>query len=187
MRRAALFLALVLLGAGAASAQEGGSAADSNAGLIFKWVNFAIVFFAIAYAFAKAGGPAFRARAEKIGAQIGEAARAREAAEQQRHEAQQKRANLDKEVAEMRDAAKRDAAAEAQRLRELAKEEAVKIERIAQAEIAAAERAARLDLKRLEARLAVEGAETMLRREITPQGEAQLFRAFVAELEGVPN
>jgi F-type H+-transporting ATPase subunit b len=180
-------VALLML-AGTAMAQEGqASPEDSAIGWVVKWLNFAIVFGGIAYLVVKSGGPAFRARAEKISAAIGEAARAREAAEAQRRETQQKLANLAKEVEEMRAAAKRDAAAEAQRLREMAKAEAQKIERAAQAEIAAAERAARLELKQIGARLAVEGAAAVLRKELTAQSESQLFRAFVAELERNPN
>jgi len=83
----------------------------------------------------------------------------------------------------MRAEAKRDAEAEAQRLRALAREEAQKIERAAQAEIAAAERAARMDLKAFAARLAIERAEAVLREELTPKSEAALFEAFVRDLE----
>jgi F-type H+-transporting ATPase subunit b len=181
-------VATLALLAGTAMAQEGaGSPEDSTIGWVVKWLNFAIVFGGIAYLIVKSGASAFRARAEKISAAIGEAARAREAAEQQQRETQEKLANLEKEVAEMRAAAKRDAAAEAQRLRELARAEAEKIEKVAQAEIAAAERAARLELKTAGARRAVEEAEALLRKELTPQGEAQLFHAFVAELERSPN
>lgn len=178
----------LLMAAGTAMAQEGqASPEDTTIGWVMKWLNFAIVFGGIGYLVVKSGGPAFRAKAEKISAAIGEAARAREAAEAQRRETQQKLANLTKEVEEMRAAAKRDATAEAQRLRELAKVEAEKIETAAQAEIVAAERAARLELKQIGARLAVESAEALLRKEMTAQGEAQLFRAFVAELERSQN
>jgi F0F1-type ATP synthase membrane subunit b/b' len=50
-------------------------------------------------------------------------------------------------------------------------------------EIEAAGRAARLELKALAARLAVERAEVLLSKEMTPQAETALFRTFVAELE----
>ena len=164
-------------------AQEGQTpAADTTVGWIFRWLNFAIVFGGIAYAAVKIGGPAFRARAEAIAQAIGEAARAREAAEQQRRETAAKLANLQNEVVEMRAAAKRDAEAEAQRLRALAKSEAEKIEQIAQAEIRAAERASRLELKALAARLAVERAEALLVQQMTPKTDAALVQTFVAEL-----
>lgn len=186
--RSAAIVAMTLLLAAVPvfGTEEGGSPTDSTAGWIFRWLNFIIVFGGIAYLVKKAGR-SFRGRADNIAAAIGEAARAREAAEAQKRETQQKLANLEKEIAEMRAAAKRDAEAEARRLRELAKSEAEKIEKVAQAEIAAAERAARLELKTTGAQLAVEGAAALLRKELTPQGEVQLFRVFVAELERSAN
>lgn len=187
LRSAAIVAMTLLTTAGPVfAAEEGGNATDSTMGWVFRWLNFAIVFGGIAYLLMKAG-PSFRGKADKIAGAIGEAARAREAAEAQRRETQQKLANLEKEIADMRAAAKRDAEAEAQRLRELARSEAGKIENVAQAEIAAAERAAKLELKAAGARWAVEGAAALLRKELTPQGEAQLFRAFVAELDGSAN
>jgi F0F1-type ATP synthase membrane subunit b/b' len=180
---AVLLAALFVTTAPVFAAEEARNSADSMAGWVFRWLNFAIVFGGIAYLLVKAG-PAFRGKADKISAAIGEASRAREAAERQRRETQQKLANLEKEIAEMRTEAKRDADAEAQRLRDMAKSEAEKIEKVARAEIAATERAARLELKATGAQLAIDGAAALLRQNLTPQGEAQLFRAFVAELEG---
>jgi F0F1-type ATP synthase membrane subunit b/b' len=176
-------ITLLLLAALPVLAQEGeASPVDSPAGWIFRWLNFAIVFGAIAYLAWKKGGPYFRAQAEEISQKIAEGARAREAAERQRQEVQAKLANIDSEIGAMRADSKRDAEAEAMRLRILAREEAQKIERAAQAEIAAAERAARMELKALGARMAVERAEALLRKELTPKSEAALFQTFVQEL-----
>ncbi|MGD0955434.1 MAG: ATP synthase F0 subunit B [Candidatus Acidiferrales bacterium] len=162
------------------------SPADSTTGWVFRWLNFAIVLALLVYALRKAA-PYFCNHAEEISQRIAEGTRAREAAEQQRREAQAKLAGIENEVAEMRVEAKRGAQAEAGRLRALAKSEAEAIERSAQAEIAAAERAARLELKILAARIAVERAEAVLRQELTPQAESTLFRTFVVELEGSTN
>jgi F0F1-type ATP synthase membrane subunit b/b' len=65
----------------------------------------------------------------------------------------------------------------------LARSEAEKIEHAAQMEIEAAGRAANQELKARAARLAIERAEAMLQKEMTPQAEAGLFRTFVAEME----
>jgi F-type H+-transporting ATPase subunit b len=184
LRRLGSLITLLLLAALPVLAQEGeASPVDSPAGWIFRWLNFAIVFGAIGYLAWKKGGPYFRAQAEEIFRKIAEGARAREAAERQRQEVQAKLANIESEIATIRAESKRDADAEAQRLRSLAREEAQKIERAAQAEIAAAERAARMELKSLAARMAVERAEALLRKELTPKSEAALFQAFVQELE----
>jgi F-type H+-transporting ATPase subunit b len=184
LRSLGFLVTLLLLAALPVLAQEGeASPVDSPAGWIFRWLNFAIVFGAIGYLAWKKGGPYFRAQAEGISRKIAEGARAREAAERQRQEVQAKLANIESEIATIRTESKRDADAEAQRLRSLAREEAQKIERAAQAEIVAAERAARMELKTLAARMAVERAEALLRKELTPKSEAALFQAFVQELE----
>ena len=177
-------LALLLLLATPALAQEAESSpADSPAGGVFRWLNFAIVLALLVYALRKAG-PYFRGRAEEISQKIAEGARAREAAEKQRREVQEKLAGIEKEVAAMRVDAQRGAQAEAERLRDLVRTEAETIERASRAEIAAAERAARMELKTFAARLAVERAEVLLTQELTPTAEAALFSNFVAELEG---
>jgi F-type H+-transporting ATPase subunit b len=157
--------------------------AETPTGYIFRWLNFAIVFLGIAYLAVKMGGPYFRGQAEATAQKIAEGARARESAERQKKEIEQKLAGLDDEIKRMRVEAKRDAEGEAKRLRELARFEADKIERAAQLEIAAAGRAANQELKALAARLAIERAEAMLQKEMTPQAETGLFRTFVAELE----
>jgi F0F1-type ATP synthase membrane subunit b/b' len=179
------FLVVVFLFAAIpALAQEGdASPANSPTGWVFRWLNFAIVFGAIAYFAVKYGGPSFRANAEDISRKIEEGARARAAAEKQKKEMEAKLANLPNEIAQMRAEAKRDAEAEALRLRALGREEGAKIEKSALAEIAAAGRAARLELKALAARMAVERAEALLRAELTPAAEQKLFQTFVAELE----
>jgi F-type H+-transporting ATPase subunit b len=184
LRNAGLLAMFVSMAAMPLLAQEGeASPVDSPTGWVFRWLNFAIVFGVIAYFAVKKGGPYFRRQAEEISRKIAEGTRAREAAERQRQEVQAKLANIENEIAGMRAEAKRDAEAEAQRLRALGREEAEKIERAAQAEIVAAERAARMELKVFAARLAVERAEAQLRQELTPKSEAALFQAFVQELE----
>jgi F-type H+-transporting ATPase subunit b len=164
-------------------AQEGESSpADSPTGWIFRWLNFAIVFGAIAYCAVKKGGRYFRSHADEIARKIEEGARAREAAERRRKEIEAKLANLPSEVEQMRAEAKRGGEAEAQRIRAMARQEAEKIEQSAQAEIRAAERAARLELKAVAARMAVVNAQEVLESQLTREAEAGLFRTFVADL-----
>jgi F-type H+-transporting ATPase subunit b len=157
--------------------------AETPTGYIFRWLNFAIVFLGIAYAAVKWGGPYFRAQAGEISGKIAEGARAREAAERQKKEIEQKLSGLDDEIKRIREEGKRDQQAETKRLHDLARSEAERIEHEAQMEIEAAGRAANQELKAHAARLAIERAEAMLRKEMTPQAEAGLFRTFVAELE----
>jgi F-type H+-transporting ATPase subunit b len=163
-------------------AQEGGDAAtDSPTGHAFRWINFAIIVGLLIFAFAKLS-PAFRKKAQGISEKIAEGSRAREAAERQRQEIQAKVANLETEIQQLRVQAKRDAEAEAQRLRDTARAESEKIEQAARVEIDAAARAGRQELKALGARLSIQLAEAMLRQELTLQAETKLFHSFVAEL-----
>jgi F-type H+-transporting ATPase subunit b len=177
-----------ILAAAPVFAQEGGGdIADSPTGVVFRWLNFAIVAGIILYFFVKIAAPHFRSQSEDISRKIAEGARAREAADQQRAAAQQKLAGLGDEVARLRADAKRSGEAEAQRLRALARAEAEMIARAAQEEIAASQRAARLEMKGLAARLAIERAESLLQQQITSAEQATLFEAFVADLQGSAN
>src|ERR1700692_4434953 len=57
--------------------------ADSTAGLIFRWLNFLIVFGGIAYLIAKHGGAFFRGNAKEIAASIVEATAAKAEADRE--------------------------------------------------------------------------------------------------------
>lgn len=181
----------VALTAAPALAQESGESApapeNSPMGWVFRWLNFVIVFGVIAWALAKVAGPAFRARTNQIEEAIFEGSRAREAAEKQRAEAEQKLANIDAEIAAMHAHAQREGQVNAERIRAATKEEAAKVDKAAELEIAAAERAARLELKALAAGLAVERAESLLRDHLTPERDSKILSDFVARVAGSSN
>jgi F-type H+-transporting ATPase subunit b len=169
------------------AAEEGGSAANETATEIFKWINFAIVAGLIVWVFGKLLPPMFRKNAENIASAITKATAAKAAADAQLREAETKLANLQKEVAELRTFAERESAAETERIRALTQSDAQKIAAAAKAEIEAAERAARLELKALAAKLAVDGAESLLVKQLTAQAQEALISNFVKSLEGRPN
>jgi F-type H+-transporting ATPase subunit b len=192
-RRRSLFLALkilfVLLFAvvGANAAEEGGNAATERATEIFKWINFAIVTGLVLWVFGKLLPPVFRKKAEAISSAIASATNTKAAADAQLREAEARLANLQKEVVELRAFAERESAAEVARLHAATQSDEQKIAAAAKAEIDAAERAARLELKALAANLAVDGAETLLVRQLTPKAQESLISNFVKSLEGRPN
>src|SRR5258707_10323005 len=192
-RNRLLFLAVsilfVLLFAvvGASAAEEGGNAATERATEIFKWINFAIVAGVVVWVFAKLLPPVFRKKAEAISSAIANATNAKAAADAQLREAETRLANLQKEVAELRAIAERESAAEVVRLRAATESDGQKIAAAAKAEIEAAERARRLELKALAANLAVDGAETLLVKQLTPKAQESLISNFVKSLEGRPN
>ena len=166
--RVAAFFVMIfsaLIFAVPAFAQEEGPETTTT-GWIFRWLNFAIVFIAIIWAFSKAG-PYFRARSESIQAAVAEGTRAREEAEAKKRDAEARLANLPAEIEALKAQARRDAEADRERIKAMTREEAAKVEHAADVEIAAAERTAVLALKSYAAGLAVERAEVLLRQQIT--------------------
>jgi F-type H+-transporting ATPase subunit b len=179
---AALFLTLA-----AHAAEEGGAAGAETATEIFKWINFAVVAGALLWVCLKKAPGFFRGRAEAISSAITKAGSTKAFADAQLREAETKLANLDKEVAELRAFAEREAAAEVERIRLATRSDLEKIAAAAKAEVEAAERAARLELKALAAKLAVDGAEALLVKQLNAQAQAGLISNFVKSLEGMPN
>jgi F-type H+-transporting ATPase subunit b len=181
--------AMLACAAGAARADEDttGSAKAESAQELFKWINFAIVAGGVLWLFGKVLPPMFRSNAEQIGSAISKATAAKNEADKLLREAETKLANLEKEVNELRETAKQEAAAEAERIATATQSDEEKIAVAGRAEIAAAERAARLELKALAAKLAIDGAQSQLARQLTPQVQESLVNEFVKSLETRPN
>jgi F0F1-type ATP synthase membrane subunit b/b' len=182
-----VFVGLLVFTPFAAAAEESSAYPSDASGGIFLWINFVLLAGAIVWLVRKHGRPLFRTNAERISSEITRAAAVKAQAEVKLREAEAKLARLEEEVAELRAEAQREAAAEAARLRELARSDAEKISHAAQEEIAAAERAARLELKAIAAKLAVDGAESLLVTQLTPQTQGALLADFVNSLPGRPN
>jgi F-type H+-transporting ATPase subunit b len=182
-----VFLAMLFAVVALHAAPEAVDPAKEHANELFKWINFAIVAVVLLWLFGKVLPPKFRANAENISSAIAKATSAKTEAYRQLREAEEKLKRLEQEVTQLRATAKQDAEAEAERIRNAAKADAQKIGAAAQSEIAAAERAARLELKAIAANLAVDGAESLLARQLTPQAQEALVSAFVKGLAGRPN
>jgi F-type H+-transporting ATPase subunit b len=169
------------------AAEEGGNAAQEHANEIFKWINFVLVAGGLIWLFGKVLPSKFRGNADSISSAITKATAAKAEADRQLREAEEKLAHLEQEVAQLRADAQREAEAEGQRIRNVTQADAQKIGVAATAEVEAAERAARLELKAIAANLAVDGAESLLAKQLTPQGQEALVSAFVKGLAGRPN
>jgi len=169
------------------AAEERGKATAQTANVIFNWINFAIVASVLLWLCLKKAPGFFGRRAEAISSAITKAGGAKAAAEAQLREAENKRDNNQKEIAELRAVAERESAAEVARIHALTQTDAQKIAAAANAEIEAAERAGRLELKALAAQLAVEGAESLLVQLLTPKAQESLISNLVKSLEGRPN
>jgi F-type H+-transporting ATPase subunit b len=183
-----LFAILIFMAALAAPAFADDSAspdvADSPAGLIFRWLNFILVFGGLAYVLARYGGPYFRGRGAEIGGAIREAAAAKAEAEREVREIEDHVAHLDQEIARLRAESVHEEQAEAQRQTESGQREIERIERGAQFEIEASERVTRQQLRELAAQMAIEAAEKDLRAGLSANEteRATLFQSFIAQL-----
>ena len=167
------------------AAEEGAGHVMASGG--FKWVHFVIVAAVTFWVFGKVLPPAFRKKAENISAAITKAAAAKAEAEKLLQEATAKLAGLEQEMALFRAQATKDGAAELERLRAVTKQDAEKIGAASKAEIEAAERAARVELKELAAKLAMDRAESLVAKELTPALQEAMLNDFVNSLQGRPN
>jgi len=167
-----------------ALAAEGGEPdpTESTTGWIFRWLNFLIVFGGAGYLIAKHGGAFFRANAKAIAASIHEATAARAEAQRELGEVEAKISRLDQEIAELKETARRNWAAESERLRASGLAEIEKIKQAAAAELAASARAAQQQLREIAASLAVQRAATLVSSRMNPEIRTRMFRSFLGEL-----
>jgi F0F1-type ATP synthase membrane subunit b/b' len=190
-RRVGIGLFVIAALAAPAFAAESASpdAADTPTGIIFRWLNFVLVFGTLAYALARYGGPYFRGRGAEIGGAIRDAAATKADAERELREIEDKVAHVDQEIARLRSESGREEEAEAQRQVEAGRHEIERIERGAQFEIEASERVYRQQLRELAAQMAIEAAEKELRAGLSTNEteRATLFQAFLAQLASMKN
>jgi F-type H+-transporting ATPase subunit b len=180
-------LLILLFGALNAWAEEGGHSGTAPATEVFKWINFGIVAGVVVWLFLKVTPPFFRRNTEIISSAISKASAAKSEADRQLREAEDKLAHLEQEIAELWATAQREGGGEAERIRKLLQTETGRIAAAAKAEIQATERAARLELKAIAANLAVDGAESLLVKQLTPGAQESLVSAFVKSLAGSSN
>jgi F-type H+-transporting ATPase subunit b len=180
-----LLLAASFLPALATAAEASDDHAQDSASteLVFKWLNFALVFGGGAYFL---GGPLKRKLAairQGIRREIADARRQRETSQERLAEIEARLAGLEEEIQAMRKEAAQNAAAEQQRIQEATRREAERLLATTGAEIDSAGRAARLELRAYAARLVVNLAERSIEEQLTPQAHAALFEA---SLRGFP-
>jgi F0F1-type ATP synthase membrane subunit b/b' len=172
------FMAIPLLAAEGAEPDP----AESPTGLIFRWLNFLIVFGGIAYLIAKHGGAFFRGNAKEIAASIVEATAAKAEADRELREVETKIQRLDRDVAELREEARRNWAAESERLRASAQVEIEKIAHAAREELAASERAAQQQVREVAASMAVERAAALVSTMMNTEVRSRMFQSFLQEI-----
>lgn len=182
----ALLALPVLTAVAAEEAPEEHAEESGTAELVFKWLNFLVVFGGGAYFGADFFRKKFAEMRRGIQSQIGEARRQREESQARLREIEKRLAGLADEIESLRQEAVESAAAERRRIQETARREAARLLATTRAEIESAGRAARLELRAYAARLAVTLAEQRIRQQLTPQAQAALFEASLGHLAAPP-
>lgn len=158
--------------------EEGGGRA-----LLFKLVNFAILFGALFYLLRKPAAEFFAGRSAAIQKSLEEGRKALEASQAQLRAVDEKLQRLEEEISAFKSQAAREMEAERARLRQTAAEEAEKILAAARAQMDLALRSAQLELKAYTAQQALALAEEMIRQRLDEPARQRLLSQFVAGLE----
>jgi F-type H+-transporting ATPase subunit b len=143
-------------------------------------LNFVILALLLWFGMRKSIPAAFKARTESIRKGIEEGQRASADANRRLADVEARLSRLSEEIASMRTAAEKEAAAEEARIMAAAEEDKKKIVESAQFEIEAAGKAARRELKAYAAELAVTLAEKRIH--VDPSADQALVRSFTQQL-----
>ena len=149
---------------------------------IGRWVNLFILFGLIIYFVRVPARRFFADRATSIKDDIRSSAEAYEKARSERATLEERVANIDRELASIREEAEKQAELERERVRELARKDAQRLLENARREIENVTRAAQKELKEYAGELAVDLAENRIGREIRPQDERKVVDRFFVTL-----
>jgi len=175
----------------AAPAGEEGQPAQHHGGspwsVIFKWINFLILFGGLGWKLRKPLFDFLDSRRQEIGEGLAKAREAQEEAKSKLAEVEARLAGMDEEIRQLKAQALRQADEERLRILEGAGLEARKILDMASMEIDGIRKAARLELKGYVADLSVQLAEERLKSAIGPREHKKIVERFVEELGSVRN
>ncbi len=156
---------------------------------LWKFVNLVVFIACAIYFHRRFGRPvreALRARSEGIKRELLRAREERAQALAKLVEVESRSANLDAEVARVRDKARAEADAEGLRISRATEEQIGKIREQAKREIENAGKAARQELRKFAAQESVRLAEEILESEIGPDDDTRLTSLNVQELGRTP-
>ncbi len=166
------------------NAPEGAEKANQGKSeTLFKWINFALLVFALGYVLRKPVREFFAQRSASIRKSLEEGRKALEASQAQLNAVEEKLRRLEEVIAAFKASATREMEAERERLRKETAEEAERILAAARAQIETASKAARVELRAYAAQQAVELAEQMIRERLDDAGRRRLVSQFVERLK----
>jgi|HubBroStandDraft_6_1064221.scaffolds.fasta_scaffold586943_2 F-type H+-transporting ATPase subunit b len=150
---------------------------------LWKWPNFLMLAALLGYLIKKHGAPLLESRSRQIkeGLEAGE--KAKKEAEVLAAGVQRKIADLDREISDLRAAARADLDREAARIRMEAAAEMSRIEQHTAQEIVSIGKQTRLELRQYAASLAMDLAEQKIRGRMSPDVQAALLDNFAADME----
>lgn len=163
---------------GATGSEEGGFK-----DVLFKWVNFLVLFGGLGYFLRKPIKQFLATRGEEIRRSLEEARAAKEKSERELAEALAKLEHIEQEVASLKSAAAAEMEADRRQILESAGREAEKIIASAREEVALLVKNAEKDLREHSAALVVQMAERQIRSQIRPEDQGRMFQHFVASLD----
>ncbi|HEY3039766.1 MAG TPA: ATP synthase F0 subunit B [Pyrinomonadaceae bacterium] len=152
---------------------------------LWKFVNLLVFIVCAVYLHRRFGRPireALRSRGEGIKRELMRAREERDQALAKLAEVESRFANLDAEVAKVKEKARVEAEAERQRITAATEEEIAKTRDQAKREIDSAGKAARHELRQFAAQESVRLAEELLEKELKPEDDVRLTSLSVEEL-----
>jgi F-type H+-transporting ATPase subunit b len=185
LKRAVILIsaALVLFAPAIAAPQEGPTVVWGLDIETWQILNFLVLAGLIAFFAVKSAGKFFQSRTAEIRRGLEEAARLKKDAEARYAEMEQRLANLGVEVEKLRQHARQESSAEAERIRQEMERDMQRIQAQSEQEIAAVVKAARHHLREYSADLAVSLAEKRIRERLTPDAEGVLLEGMLKDLE----
>jgi F-type H+-transporting ATPase subunit b len=151
---------------------------------LWKFINLGIFVAALVFILVRKAnlGLAFRTRRESIKNELEKARHELDAAVAKLKEVEERLARLNEQTAAIDENARREAAAERERIARSTEEEITKLTAQGQREIENAARVAKKDLRRFTAEQSVRMAEEMLKRELRPEDDERLIARDIEEI-----
>jgi F-type H+-transporting ATPase subunit b len=180
-RALAVLLAAACAGLPARALAAGGEGGDPD--FFWRVANFALLLAVLVAVTRKPIRAFFSERTERIRGEVESAARLRHEAEERHARLQRKLAELDLELAQIRDAARERAESEREHILADARKAAARLQEDARVAIEQQLRRAREELRQEAAQLAVELAGGILEQELRPADHARLVDEFIESVE----
>lgn len=152
---------------------------------VWKFFNLAVFVAIVIYLLRTPLSNAFKAKREKIRAELIKAEEERQAALAQLTEAEAKMARLDTESKTVRQKASQEAAAEKSRIAAQTDSDMQKIRAQANSEIERGAQQARADLRRFSAEESIRLAEEKIKSAISTEADARLVKANIQSIGGL--